>query len=128
MRLFQIIFFLFFTIAIQAQEDITKYLYDLPDIQFEQIDPIGKGYTSYLLMVKQPIDHKDLSKGHFKQKVFLNHKGIDQINVIATEGYAASRNRKYEATNILKANQINVEHRYFGKSVPENAEWKYLTI
>jgi hypothetical protein len=31
-------------------------------------------------------------------------------------------------TRILKANQIIVEHRYFGKSVPEKKDWKYLNI
>jgi hypothetical protein len=128
MKLLRIALFLCFAINLQAQEDISKYLYDLPDVRFEKIDAIEKGYSSYLLMIKQPIDHFDLSKGHFQQKIFLNHKGIDQLNVIATEGYSASRNRMYEATDLLNANQINVEHRYFGESVPENADWKYLTI
>lgn len=128
MRFIQIVFFLFLTIITQAQEDISKYLYDLPDVQFEKITPISEGYTSYLLMVKQPVDHKNLSKGHFKQKVYLNHRGMDQLNVLATEGYAASRNRRYEVTQLLYANQINVEHRFFGKSVPEDVDWKYLNL
>lgn len=128
MRLVPILFFLCISIIIQAQEDISKYLYDLPDIQFEKIAALSNGFSSYELKVKQPIDHNDLSKGHFQQKVYLNHRGIDQLNVIATEGYAANRNRMYEATNILKANQITVEHRFFGKSIPENKDWKYLTI
>jgi hypothetical protein len=48
--------------------------------------------------------------------------------VLVTEGYAANRNSKTEPARILGANQIIVEHRYFGKSVPENLDWKYLTI
>ncbi len=128
MRILFITLLLACSFLTQAQEDISKYLYDLPDIQFEKIDPIDDGYSSYLLMIKQPIDHNDLTKGHFQQKVYLNHLGLNQINVMATEGYAANRNRMYEATNLLSGNQINVEHRYFGKSVPKNADWKYLTL
>ncbi len=48
--------------------------------------------------------------------------------VFVTEGYSANRNSKTELSIILGANQIIVEHRYFGKSVPENLDWKYLTI
>ena len=93
MRILFFALFLFSAVLIQAQEDISKYLYDLPDIQFEKIDPLDDGYSSYLLMIKQPIDHNDLTKGHFQQKVYLNHLGLDQLNVMATEGYAANRNR-----------------------------------
>lgn len=128
MRLFPVLFFLFISLGIQAQEDISKYLYDLPDIQFEKITALSKDFTSYELKIKQPIDHNDLSKGHFQQKVYLNHRGLNQLNVMATEGYAANSNRMYEATNLLKANQITVEHRFFGQSIPKNVEWKYLTI
>ena len=31
-------------------------------------------------------------------------------------------------TNLLDANQIMVEHRYFGKSVPDSLDWNYLNI
>jgi hypothetical protein len=51
---------------------------------------------------------------------------------MATEGYAANHALRpqflYELTNLLDANQIVVEHRYFGESVPEPLDWQYLTI
>lgn len=35
--------------------------------------------------------------------------------------------RKIELSKMLNANQIIVEHRYFGQSKPKPLEWKYLT-
>ena len=48
--------------------------------------------------------------------------------VIATEGYHRPSNRLYELTNYLEANQLDVEHRYFGTSLPDNPDYKYLNL
>lgn len=45
-----------------------------------------------------------------------------------TAGYAANPNYCHEATKMLDANQITVEHRFFGESVPEHADWQYMTV
>lgn len=47
--------------------------------------------------------------------------------VIELDGYAVN-NRTAELSKILNCNQIMVEHRYFGESVPAPFDWKYLTI
>ena len=33
-----------------------------------------------------------------------------------------------EVEQILSANNIGVEYRYFGKSIPDSMQWEYLTI
>jgi len=116
------------TLPIFAQSDLEMRLFDLPDVRFTKIDA-PKGYeAAYELRIKQPIDHKDPSKGHFYQKVYLSHKCFDCTSVIITEGYSRGRNRMYELSTMLDANQLDVEHRYFGQSIPEDVGYEYLTL
>ena len=47
--------------------------------------------------------------------------------VIETHGYQMSKGRN-EVEQILDANNIGVEYRFFGKSLPDSLQWEYLTI
>lgn len=108
--------------------ELEAKLFELPDVSFEKVKtPVGFEST-YELKIKQPIDHQDPSKGNFHQKVFLSHKGFDKVNVLVTEGYQRNKNRVYELTELLDANQIQVEHRYYGKSLPDSMDYNYLTL
>ncbi len=128
MKFIHLIFILCFSISLYAQQDIESFLNTIPEIQFKEIESHTSIYKTYELKVKQPIDHKNKRKGYFYQKVFLSDRGKNNITVIATEGYNMSFNRLYEPAQILSANQVQVEHRFFGNSVPENKDWKYLTL
>jgi hypothetical protein len=44
-----------------------------------------------------------------------------------THGYGMGRG-KNEVEQMLNANNIGVEYRFFGKSVPDSLQWEYLTI
>ena len=80
------------------------------------------------LRIKQPIDHNNPDAGYFEQMVYLLHKDFNKPVVLVTEGYAARPNATNELTNLLDANQIIVEHRYFGKSLPDPLDYQYLNI
>lgn len=108
--------------------DLEKLLYELPDVIFKKLEPSPSFERTYLIKIKQPIDHDDVSKGFFYQKVFLTHKGFDRPTVIVTEGYAMWENSDYELTELLNANQIKVEHRYYGESMPDSVEYRYLSF
>ncbi|MEL6674451.1 MAG: S28 family serine protease [Bacteroidota bacterium] len=103
-------------------------LFGLPDVIFEQIETPRDYEAAYVLRIKQPLDHQNPDKGHFYQRVWLSHKGFDKFNVIVTEGYQRNGNRIYELSQLLEANQIDVEHRYFGESMPEKLDYQYLTL
>jgi len=47
---------------------------------------------------------------------------------MVTEGYAANRNYNSELAQLLDANQIIVEHRYFSESTLDSLDWQYLTV
>ncbi len=112
----------------QAQEkNIESILSEIPDITIEKNKEVV-GYETYILYVKQPIDHSDTTKGFFRQKVYLSHKGFEKPTVIVTAGYGVYRNYKTELAELLEANQVIVEHRYFGESMPDTLDYKYLNL
>lgn len=115
-------------LSMHAQEELRKALYELPDVIFESIDAPEGFVSAWELRIKQPIDHWHPEKGFFYQRVFLSHRDFSKPMVIATEGYQRPQNRIYELTELLQANQLDVEHRYFGASVPDSIDWQYLTL
>ncbi len=97
-----------------------------------------------LFLIEQPIDHNNPSVGSFAQQFVLFHRDALRPMVQITEGYTGrGANPKYtnELCPMLEANMVEVEHRYFGNSVPqlakfpsengeithENLNWDYMT-
>ena len=95
--------------------------------------------TAYFFNYKQLIDHNDASKGWFKQQCVLTVAGKDRPTVLLTEGYALGSAQDYRnrldsicepmLVSVLGANCLQVEHRYFGWSLPEGYtnKWNYLS-
>jgi len=103
---------------------------DLVD-QIKKLEHVidAKQLEKYVIEIrfKQALDHDNLTGASFTQRIFLTHKGFDEPMVMVTEGYAAPQNKPYELSTLLSANQLIVEHRYFGKSEPQTKNWQYLT-
>lgn len=111
-----------------AQSDFEIRLFELPDVIFKPIDTPDGYQAAYQLMIKQPLDHNNPEAGHFYQRVWLSHKGYDHPTTIITNGYARGSNNINEIATLLDANQINVEHRYFGESMPDSLDYQYLNF
>ena len=125
---FAFIFLGLYCSVVAQQADIEQQLFDLEGVAFKAID-IPEGYAAaYELQIKQPVDHEDPSKGYFYQRAFLSHRDLDRPTVICTEGYSRSSNRMYELTDLIEGNQIDVEHRFFGTSIPDSLDYSYLTL
>jgi hypothetical protein len=122
------LFLICFQITFAQTASLEAQLFNLPDVQFKKIETPEGFESAYELKIRQPIDHKAPEKGHFYQRVFLTHKGYDRPTIICTEGYQRPANRMYELTEMIGANQLDVEHRYFGESIPENADFQYLNL
>ncbi|WP_163710363.1 S28 family serine protease [Mangrovibacterium lignilyticum] len=128
--LFLICFLPFTTLTAQdlflfmKQQDVIQQIEEIPGNSFFE--------HTYVVKIKQPLNYKDTTAGYFLQRVFIAEKGKSQPTVLITEGYAANYAKapKYinELSEILDANQICVEHRYFGESYPDSIVWKYLTV
>ncbi len=104
---------------------LEKKLFELPDVIFSPVEVPAGFEAAYELAIRQPIDHNDHQKGYFYQKVFLSHRGYDRPVVFVTEGYEQHGIYPNELTSLLNANQIEVEHRFFGVSIPDSPENKY---
>jgi len=123
------VFLLILTTNLSAQDfNIEEQLYNLPDIIFKKINtPLGYE-AAYELRIKQEIDHKDPTKGYFYQRAYLSHRGFNRPTTMVTQGYTSSSNRISEVSELIQSNQIDVEHRFFGESIPDSLEYKYLTL
>jgi hypothetical protein len=117
-------------IRLHAQGDereLEKALFDLPGVHFKKYSKPEDKYLKYTLSIKQPLDHLHPEKGSFYQTAVLTHKGFAQPTVMETEGYEG-RYKGNEIEVMLDANNINIEHRYFGTSRPDSLQWQYLTF
>ncbi|MEM9819757.1 MAG: S28 family serine protease [Bacteroidota bacterium] len=111
-----------------SAQSIVQRLFELPDVIFDEIESADGFQQTFELRIKQPLDHQNPNKGHFYQKVFLSHRDFAAPMVMVTEGYNRNRNRIYELTELLEANQLDIEHRYFGKSIPDSLDYTYLNL
>jgi len=124
---------LFKTICFAQHVDIVAFLKSQPEIKSVEQIPGNDFFTAtYKIMIEQEIDHSHPEKGFFLQRVFVADKAVDSPVVFITEGYAASyaASPRYinELSPMLHANQICIEHRYFGESCPKPIDWEYLTV
>ncbi len=83
---------------------------------------------SYELTFEQPLDHQNLNGEKFQQRVFVSHADYNKPVLLNTAGYAARGNSGVELQRMLGGNQVTVEHRFFGRSVPSPLKWEYLTV
>lgn len=122
--------FVIFPILLQAQDSkLYEFLKAIPGAEVNKVDSSAWS-EFYILMLPQPLDHKNPAGKTFKQRIFVGHRGFDRPVVMETEGYGAEWMSTFildEPSQLLNANQLYVEHRFFGKSVPDNMEYKYLT-
>lgn len=108
-----------------SQSKLETFLSSQPDLTYTSI---GNGEEEkYAVTVTQPVDHKDAGSPTFTQRVILTHAGVDRPTVIQTQGYNVSDGDN-EIVQILDGNSINVEHRYFNESTPDDKDWRFLTL
>lgn len=111
---------------------LESFLKGRPDVTFDTIAHHPHFGKAYVLRFTQPVDHNNPGGATFSQRVFLFHRDFSRPVVLVTEGYGAGYSMYprsiNELTEYLDANQIVVEHRYFGESVPDQLDWQYLDI
>lgn len=85
----------------------------------------------YEILVRQTLDHSN-PKNKFNQRIYIGLQDFNAPTIIVTDGYAIDYASKSDYSNELakelKANIVVVEHRFFGKSVPDSLYWNLLTM
>jgi hypothetical protein len=108
-----------------------QQLSSIKGISFKQI-PNNNFKEYYEIYILQPIDHTNPFSKKFNQRLFLGFNSIDLPVLINTDGYqidyVSKPTYQNELIPLLKANLITVEHRYFGKSIPDTLDYNYLNV
>ncbi|MEU2870090.1 S28 family serine protease [Streptomyces olivoreticuli] len=114
--------------AATTEPDIKQRILDIPGMNFVEEKPYD-GYRYFVLTYDQPVDHRDPSKGTFKQRFTLLHKSTDRPTVFFTSGYNVNTSPgRSEPTRIVDGNQVSLEYRFFTPSRPQPADWSELDI
>ncbi|MBI5502808.1 MAG: hypothetical protein HY907_21365 [Deltaproteobacteria bacterium] len=111
-----------------APEDIRTLLARVPGL--DVIDAGGAGSVRFFeLRYEQPVDQAEPGGATFGQSMTLAFVAADAPTVLMTEGYANMWGfERAEPALLLDANQLVVEHRFFGLSVPDPPDWTKLDI
>ena len=131
---FFLLFFLFVSTSFafinppdSLNESLIQTFKNLPDVEeVTQLEGDSQYPHVYEIMIRQPLDHLNPNRNFFLQRIYVAHLDFDKPVVFESDGYAVNKYRINELSQIFNANEILVEHRYFGKSKPDSLTWKYL--
>lgn len=109
--------------------DILEQIQAIPGVLSVTEEPSSyPGYRYFFIDFDQPVDHADPAGQHFTQRLALHHTDAAAPFVLAATGYYLFGEYLEEPTELLGANQLFVEQRYFYPSRPEPADWTLLDI
>ncbi len=117
--------------------DLVERLESISGLTVQEITSHEPGTEAYLLHLEQPEDHGAPEGNSFRQRMVLIHRDVNAPLVLHTLGYglglygsnpSTATERLTEPTQLLEANELLVEHRYFGVSVADEPDWSHLNI
>jgi hypothetical protein len=114
--------------------DLRDRLLSIEGLDVEELFAPIPGTRAFALKLRQPEDHRSPDGASFKQRLVLVHRDERAPMVLQTTGYGLFGNPALwtellsEPTAALEANQITVEHRFFGESIAREANWAHLNI
>ncbi|HSI05691.1 MAG TPA: S28 family serine protease [Myxococcota bacterium] len=101
----------------------------VPGLHVFAADAWTDGRTRVIADFEQAVDHTNPSGQAFMQRLVIFHRDAAAPMVLSTQGYGVGEGLgTTEPTAILQANEVQVEHRFFGASLPEPADWSQVTI
>ena len=101
----------------------------VPGLRILAVDAWTDGRTRVIADLSQPVDHGDPSGRSFMQRVVIFHRDAAAPTVMSTQGYGVGDGLgTTEPTALLQANEVQVEHRFFGTSLPVPPDWSKVTI
>ncbi len=89
------------------------------------------GQYLFRLEFEQPVDHQQPKGRRFRQRLVLLHRSSTAPMVLASTGYALPAKGEPSETEpaaLLQGNQLLVEYRYYGGSIPQPLTWEHLTL
>jgi hypothetical protein len=115
--------------APQPPADILGRLQAVPGLSVAEQRSPHPDYRFFVMTLDQPADHDRPGSARFQQRVTLLHKDSAAPMVLYAGGYDEPPYfGRSELTRILGSNQITIEHRFFGTSIPSATDWSTLNI
>ncbi len=116
--------------ALDGDTDILAALRSIPGLRVVREGTTRvPGARFFVLSYDQPADHQHPEGQRFQQRMTLLHRSAQAPVVLASTGYGiGTSSGQTEPTALLQANQLLVEHRFFGPSTPAPANWEHLTL
>ncbi|MBU1099660.1 MAG: peptidase [Bacteroidetes bacterium] len=127
-KYFLLLFALFVNIFIISAQNKTElqfddFISDCSNLEWPYPD------SSVTIKIMQPLDHNNPDGPKYPQYIHIKHKDFSKPVVLHDRGYYARPNRTHELTKILQCNQVEIEHRFFSPSAPEEPiDWSKLDI
>ncbi len=84
--------------------------------------------NNFTMSIDQPVDHNNPNGEKFTQEFYVSHRGFDKPVVVVTDGYSVYYKYRDELAEILDANLIVINYRYYNNAIPENPDLSFLTI
>jgi hypothetical protein len=113
----------------EPPRDILDRLRRIEGMTVDELPSSFPGARYFQLFFEQPVDHHNPSAGRFTQYLTLIHRDVDAPFFLVSTGYDNYIGEyEWELTSLFQGNQLIVEHRYFGTSVPEPTDWAYMNI
>ncbi|WP_342377518.1 hypothetical protein NVS55_39460 [Myxococcus stipitatus] len=111
-----------------VDDDIRARLEALPGVTILGDEHIAD-FRFFTLDFEQPADHRNPQGEKFLQRMTLFHRSVTAPMVIDTEGAEIfAEPIAAEPVDLLKGNQVTVEHRFYGTSVPASRDWRLLDV
>lgn len=114
-----------------ARADVLDQLKALPGVSAQESttsEDRAQGLRRFTMTIEQAVDHFSPESATFPQKLVLLHRDFAEPMVLQTSGYVIFGVKLSALARTFATNQLQVEHRFFGDSVPENKDWKMLTV
>lgn len=120
----------------RTENDILTRLNAIDDVTAYEISTSLPDYRAFSVTIEQPQVHGSVGGATFSQRMLLLHRADDAPMIAATTGYDLFggpdvwADYRGEVTRLTNGNQLMIEHRFFGESIPDAnvRDWEALTV
>ncbi|HEU5059113.1 MAG TPA: S28 family serine protease [Kofleriaceae bacterium] len=114
------------------EETLAASLAALPDVtsasETDCGDYVVQPARCFAIEMQQPVDHAAATGPTFGQRLFLIHRGCDRPALVADWGYSNEYFYDFELSLLYQTNNLWIEHRFQGQSVPDTADWDWSAL
>lgn len=115
--------------------DILARLRRIEGTTVRELAPPERGVRAFSISLAQPENHDDPNSPRFPQRLILRHVSTNAPMVMNWTGYGlfgipdSFARLQTEPAGLLQANQLTIEHRFFGESIlGRDANWTHLNV